>query len=797
VSVYGSEDDYLDPFEDWDTFLQFLRAPPPFSRTRAVHEDKAIRSSIFDYLADLWNPDLRERYPGILPHEKDEVKRLAAISTPLPEPDQIEALNWVRRSPPPLPPRPATPRTPTRRTHRRSVSSPEVIPLRLPRLASRGELSHTTSGPTQLGAFPESPVPSRSASPTRHNHPQVQDESDVSPLGINDPTQYDQSKPEASRLKAIERLAGLVNPSSWHGKRVPKLAAAAAADPAAKRPSFLASGYWPEHPRPKPRSPRSRKMWQILFLWTIAVMTPVASAFQWGDTFRTLYDTMGFQPERDNTAWYPLVYGLTTLVAIQGLRKAWNDHSPPDQPTKPNEVASLYGWAKQAEVALGMAERDVQTLTKQLKQAKEEAAQGNTAPLVNTVQGILNAKECLRKLPPSPQKRRIQELLDALAASARDGKDHDTRLPPDPDPEDVLPYETPDIFNHISDRSIPHAEYRNKSMDWEPEHPHKFPNHPPQPPQDRDSFITIDPPFIYDGTVEKWTQWYTACTLYFGGEQNRFRNRAEVPYIILNRVQAGTHAAIFLQSLCMRILKQGSMENVMFNQTLEGSFNCAQWILKSLKEICWTKEYEGKMRAILHTPLGQKRYDHWIISIEDAMQQLDLPVAHVLPIVIQNLSAEITYNFCLAWSKSPDQFTWEELYQKGPEVATRLFLRNKEHHAHSRSQHAAPRTTSSIPRSNSPPSSPPSAPPHKAANPISCLKRWDDSPPVPAWLRGQLTDKTREYCRKNNLCFRCRRPTADHKGGKFPGSTSSSVTSRVSTAIVDDPCFGPGLEQDQ
>jgi hypothetical protein len=413
------------------------------------------------------------------------------------------------------------------------------------------------------------------------------------------------------------------------------------------------------------------------------MMAQTANAFSWGEAFEALVASVGGEKFifAQNATWVPAVAGMATLAALQALNKAWNKRNVETKPTEPGEVTNVYLWAKQANDVLEKAANDIERLEAALKEAKEDTAGDNTATLNNLAAALKNIKGRLRRLPPNAQTRGLERLLDELIDSAGQGKDHNDHIPSTPDDDEILPPGNPDIFEHM-DRTKPHASIRNKAMDWEPANPHTFPERPPQPQGDKDSYITIEPPFIYDGTPEKWRSWYMACTLYFGAEQHRFRDRAEIPYVIINRLKSGTRASLFVEQLGARILKKGSPENLEFNTVIDGSFNCAQWVLKKLKDTCWTSDYERKMRSLLHKPLGTRRYDHWIMDIEDAMNQLDLPVAHVLPIVIENLSEEIKFIFCLSWQKTPDQFTWDDLTEKGPRIATMNYLRNREHHSH-------------------------------------------------------------------------------------------------------------------
>lgn len=378
-------------------------------------------------------------------------------------------------------------------------------------------------------------------------------------------------------------------------------------------------------------------------------------------------------------------------IAIDNAKHADDYKSQRDQWRKEKEKVDQTKRDQQKEIEDLTAQ--VNTLGKGVSHASPEAQE-------SLQKGFRNIKDRLSALPASKQKDSLWSFIDTLLTIS---ESNPVKVPSEANSDERFQSNNPfrpktnstassvhnpfgniglDIFEHISDRKLPHAEYRNKSMDWEPENPHKFPTIQPAPDANRDTYIQMAEPFIYDGTAENWRSWYMACTLYFGAEHMRFRNRAEMPYVIINRIAAKTHASRFVQSLASRILKTGSTENIEYNQTLDGSFNCAQWILKKLKVVCWTNEFEQKLRNILHRPLGNRRFDHWILELEESMDQLDLPVAHVLPIAIEGLSHELKLTFSLAWQKSPEQFTWDDLTIKGPGIATMNYLRNREHHSY-------------------------------------------------------------------------------------------------------------------
>lgn len=550
-------------------------------------------------------------------------------------------------------------------------------------------------------------------------------------------------------------------------------------------------------------------MWHVIIAVALLVsqVTPVSAAPLFAGlaiTFGQLFDHAATNASDPSWGWIPAVATGTaiTVAYLRGWDTKWKHKRDQlknaginaealaqlttllDRATAQIDAAATVVDSKDRKVKtldseVATKNAKVKSLTDEVSQLQADLARAQKAPAgpsndqdkANLAAALRNVKGRLRDLDDkNAQVDALLSLLDQLIKAASNNEDIPD-IPFRPEDDEVLsPPQAPDIFEHLGSQTRPHASLQNRSMDWEPT-PHQFPG-APRPDETRDSFIQVDPPFLYDGTPTQWREWKMTCLMYFGAERKRFRDRAEILYIMLNRLKQGSRPQRFLQTLAAHCMTQGHPHEAEFN-ALVGAYSCAQWILAALKPHCTSLEYDAKTRAALYKPQGTHRYDHWIQDVRDAMDYLDIPVGQALPVVIQGISDELKLEFSLAWSKTPEMFNWEDLTINGPVISNMVFRRNKEHHAHfenrrtkSHPGHAATPVASRFVAPSVPGNSPVAAPFE------GCKKKFDDAPSVPAWLRKKFAEdaRLRPHCVQHGLCFRCRRPASDHTGHKSPHS---------------------------
>jgi hypothetical protein len=551
---------------------------------------------------------------------------------------------------------------------------------------------------------------------------------------------------------------------------------------------IIASGYFPDHPRPR-HNFDARKMWHIIITVVLATISVPVSAFEWGDTFESLAKSVGTESAlAQGAAWFPAVAGLTTLVALRKLHDAWQKHNTPARSTDQNEVAGVYGWAKQADIALSDAIHEIEQLEKKLDKALLEKDQAIRDPAIDKVKkGLNNLDGRFRGIEHLPEVKKALAHIEQMRKVASGKAPEDLDFSDHPEKDEVLRFARP---SGRWENPFPAPFRRDEKSDNVPD-PDKMDytfTTPTAPTSDR--WLEVSKPFDFDGNPKNWRPWRTAVETYVSDNLSRFRSGLSVMDVVNASILPNTRAKLLMTALLQSIFTDGTEERREF-ESLKQTFQVFRWTMNKLEPHFRDALSSAEAMNQLRHQQRNEPLSEWLAKLDMARLTLGMSHDHALAFLLTGINKELAILIATKVGKVYTQLVWAEIEQWGPPCEDELKLIHQQHKAHN----PAPRAPSA-PRASSSSSS--SAPAHHAPSPSGgCKKRWDDSPPVPSWLRGKLADnpKIKEHCKKHNLCFRCRRPAADHVGGRFSGP--SSVASRVSSTEADDPVFGPPIDSDQ